>query len=124
MLCGFIMVPRALDAGGGCTISMIVHTDLGGNLPATILNNLSTSSPWRLMQRLRAAFQPAGTGPSKAQVAATTAAAAAAAQQRAEEAEDRAGLTIQEDTGLPTRPVAGALNARALEMAAPAVAVL
>lgn len=53
MLCGFLMVPRAADAGGGCTITMIVHTDLGGNLPAKILNFLSTSSPWRLVQRLR-----------------------------------------------------------------------
>ena len=78
MLCGFLMVPRPREAGGGCVVTMIVHTDLGGNLPATILNFLSTSSPWRLSQRLRAAFEPDGRGPSPAQKAAAAAAAAAA----------------------------------------------
>ncbi|CAM9416510.1 unnamed protein product [Scytosiphon promiscuus] len=73
MLCGFLMVPRAREAGGGCVITMIVHTDLGGNLPATILNRLSTSSPWRLVQRLRAAFESNGRGPSPAQKAAAKA---------------------------------------------------
>ena len=78
MLCGFLMVPRAREAGGGCVITMIVHTDLGGNLPATILNRLSTSSPWRLVQRLRAAFESANGQPSPAQKAAAKAAALAA----------------------------------------------
>ncbi len=79
MLCGFLMVPRAREAGGGCVITMIVHTDLGGNLPATILNSLSTSSPWRLVQRLRAAFESNGRGPSHAQKAAAAQREAAAA---------------------------------------------
>lgn len=67
MLCGFLMVPRPPEAGGGCTITMIVHTDLGGNLPAGILNHLSTSSPWRLVQKLRAVFKK---GASTAAIAA------------------------------------------------------
>lgn len=56
MLCGFLMVPRSAELGGGCTMTMIVHTDLGGSLPASILNHLSTNSPWRLVQRLRSIF--------------------------------------------------------------------
>ncbi|CAN0212542.1 unnamed protein product [Ectocarpus fasciculatus] len=74
------MVPRARESGGGCVITMIVHTDLGGNLPATILNRLSTSSPWRLVQRLRSAFESSSDGqPSRAQKAEQAAAAAAVA---------------------------------------------
>ncbi|CAN0075651.1 unnamed protein product [Discosporangium mesarthrocarpum] len=53
MMCGFLMVPKP----GGCTLTMIVHIDLGGNLPAPILNMLSTSSPWRLLQRLKGKFE-------------------------------------------------------------------
>ena len=62
-------------------MTMIVHTDLGGNLPAPILNRLSTSSPWRLVQRLSGVFQKTGSGPSVAEAAAaaTTAAAVAVA---------------------------------------------
>ena len=79
MLCGFLMVPRALEAGGGCTVTMIVHTDLGGNLPAPILNRLSTSSPWRLVQRLCGAFQKTDSRPSMAEAAAAATAAATVA---------------------------------------------
>lgn len=75
---GFLMVPRARESGGGCVITMIVHTDLGGNLPATILNRLSTSSPWRLVQRLRSAFESSDGKPSRAQKAEQAAAATAA----------------------------------------------
>lgn len=75
MLCGFLMVPRLAEAGGGCSITMIVHTDLGGQLPARVLNSLSTSSPWRLVQKLRGAFECKGGRPSRAHAAAAAAAA-------------------------------------------------
>lgn len=78
MLCGFLMVPRAPDSGDGCTITMIVHTDLGGNLPASLINMLSTSSPWRLMLRLRGAFRSTDGRPTRAAAAAAAAASTAA----------------------------------------------
>lgn len=72
MLCSFLMVPRAPDSGDSCTITMIVHTDLGGNLPASLINMLSTSSPWRLMLRLRGAFQSTDGRPTRAAAAAAS----------------------------------------------------
>lgn len=50
-------------------MTMIVHTDLGGSLPASILNHLSTNSPWRLVQRLRTIFEENAPTPAAAPVA-------------------------------------------------------
>lgn len=34
---------------GGCKVTLTAHTDLGGSLPATVINMLSTAAPLKMM---------------------------------------------------------------------------
>lgn len=111
MLCGFLMVPRA-PAEGGCTITMIVHTDLGGNLPAGILNHLSTSSPWRLMQRLRAIFEREAAEKAAAAEEASRSALAASQFTASSRTGSREGMSdvVSNSSGVIEESASGALG--------------
>lgn len=49
MMCGFLMVP---SPQGGCTLTMLVHTELGGNLPVAIVNKISIREPANVVAKL------------------------------------------------------------------------
>lgn len=53
MMCGFLMVPCREPGASGCTLTVIVHTDLGGSLPAAILNKLSVNGPNEVTRKLQ-----------------------------------------------------------------------
>jgi hypothetical protein len=53
MMCGFLMVP---SSGNGCTLTMVVHTELGGSLPASIINKISTGAPAQVSTKLQKIF--------------------------------------------------------------------
>lgn len=49
MVSGYYLKP----VEGGTAVTMCAHTDLGGTLPSTIINMLSTSAPIQLLTNLR-----------------------------------------------------------------------
>jgi hypothetical protein len=40
------------DGSGVCTVTLLAHTELGGSLPATVINLLSVSAPLKIMQSI------------------------------------------------------------------------
>jgi hypothetical protein len=37
----------------GCKVTLAAHTELGGSLPASVINMLSTAAPLKIMANLR-----------------------------------------------------------------------
>ncbi|KAG5175365.1 hypothetical protein JKP88DRAFT_172390 [Tribonema minus] len=62
MMCGFLMVPAAPR---GCTLTMVVHTELGGNLPPAIVNKVSTGAPAVVSAKLQRIFAAWDTRPAQ-----------------------------------------------------------
>lgn len=50
IISGYVIKPCANNT---CNLTVIVHTDLGGHIPATIINMVSTSAPLKLMNNIR-----------------------------------------------------------------------
>jgi START domain len=38
---------------GGCKVTLAAHTELGGSLPASVINMLSTAAPVKILNRVR-----------------------------------------------------------------------
>ena len=53
---GYLVHPNDNQYGidGGCTVTMVSHIDLGGNIPTSMLNMLSASAPLKLMRAIQA----------------------------------------------------------------------
>lgn len=51
---GFVQVSgywiQPQPAENGCKVTLLAHTELGGNLPATVINLLFVSAPLKIMQ--------------------------------------------------------------------------
>ena len=50
---------RPIDAnlGGGCAITVIGHSDLKGNVPSLVINQLSSSIPYKFMKKFKEAVE-------------------------------------------------------------------
>jgi hypothetical protein len=46
IISGFKIVPKN---EGGCDLSLLAHTDLGGSVPAWFTNSLSASAPFKIL---------------------------------------------------------------------------
>ena len=38
---------------GGCKVTLCAHTELGGSLPSSVINMLSTGAPYKIMESVR-----------------------------------------------------------------------
>merc|ERR1711871_66078 len=52
---GYLIHPNDNQYGldGGCTVTLVSHIDLGGNIPTSMLNMLSVSAPLKLMRAIQ-----------------------------------------------------------------------
>jgi hypothetical protein len=55
---GALIRPINPHHGGGCSVSLIGHSDLGGSLPSTIVNMLSVGLPVKMMKKIRTILEP------------------------------------------------------------------
>jgi len=59
VIVGFLMVPLPVPESG-CTLTMVVHTELGGNLPASIINRISIGAPEKVTRKIQKIFEVGG----------------------------------------------------------------
>jgi START domain len=45
------------QAGEHCEVSLLSHTELGGSIPASLVNSLSSTAPFKMLESLRAMFE-------------------------------------------------------------------
>lgn len=46
------------NCSDGCKVTLIAHTDLGGDMPAWIINMLGAESPLKMLIKIRSLLEP------------------------------------------------------------------
>ena len=53
LISGAHIRPIDVTLGGGCAITVIGHSDLKGNIPSVVINQLSSSIPYKYVKKMK-----------------------------------------------------------------------
>ena len=57
LISGAHIRPIAANLGGGCAITVIGHSDIKGSVPSLVINQLSSTIPYKFMKKLKEAIE-------------------------------------------------------------------